>query len=65
MDENDKPLNLSYTDADVLAISVKLPIVEIKEVPLVMNIIEGGGATEDDAVITIEPVSYTHLHPVR
>lgn len=59
MDENDKPLNLSYTDADVLAISVKLPIVEIKEVPLVMNIIEGGGATEDDAVITIEPATVT------
>ncbi|MGI6012819.1 MAG: YbbR-like domain-containing protein [Oscillospiraceae bacterium] len=57
MDEDDKPLRLHYTDADALAISVKLPIVEVKEVPLAMNIIQGGGATEKDAVITINPAT--------
>lgn len=59
MDEDNKKLKLHYTSADTLAISVTLPVVEVKEVPLALNIIEGGGANEDDAAITITPATVT------
>lgn len=59
VDDNGEPLQLRYTEASALAISVTLPIVEVKEVPLAMNIIAGGGAKEENAVITIDPATVT------
>lgn len=40
---------------DVSTVRVTLPVVKLKEVPLRVQVVEGGGATEDDAQITIEP----------
>lgn len=34
---------------------VVVPVVMMKEVPLTVNLLPGGGATEDDAVLDIEP----------
>lgn len=61
MDEEGKKLKLQYTSADALAIAVTLPVVEVKEVPLALNIIAGGGATEADAAITITPATTVTL----
>lgn len=47
------------TDVDVTLSAdtayVVLPVVVIKEIPLTVNVIDGGGATEADADIKIEP----------
>ena len=40
---------------DVSTVRVTLPVVKLKKVPLRVEVVEGGGATEDDAKITIEP----------
>ena len=42
---------------DVTTVQVTLPVVKLKEVPLRLEVVPGGGATEDDARITIEPAS--------
>lgn len=40
---------------DVSTVQVTLPVVKLKEVPLRLEIVPGGGATADNARITIEP----------
>ena len=42
---------------DVSQIDVELPIVATKEVPLTVELVDGSGATADDAYCTIEPKS--------
>ncbi|MCI8479189.1 MAG: hypothetical protein HFE97_12810 [Oscillospiraceae bacterium] len=44
---------------DVSTVSVTLPVVKLKEVPLQVDINPGGGATEQNAKVTIEPKSIT------
>ena len=44
---------------DTESVYVVLPIVVVKEIPLTVNIVPGGGATEDDAKIKIEPSTIT------
>ena len=40
-------------------VTVTLPVVSVKEVPLVINFIDGGGAKEGDVVYTLEPNKIT------
>ena len=44
---------------DAESVYVVLPVVVVKEVPLTVNIVPGGGATEDDATVKIEPSTIT------
>ncbi len=58
-DENDQQLQI---DADLVQTNVEmvhleLPIYRIMEIPLVLNVIDGGGATGDTSKIDIEPKS--------
>lgn len=43
--------------SDTKTVSVTLPILMQKELKLAVNLIEGGGATADDCVVTVEPAS--------
>ena len=43
--------------SDTKTVSVTLPVSVIKDMTLTVNLIEGGGATADDCVVTIEPAS--------
>ena len=40
---------------DVQSVYVVLPVVVVKEIPLAVNFVPGGGATEDDITYKIEP----------
>ena len=44
---------------DTESVYVVLPVVVVKEIPLTVNVVPGGGATEDDAKISIEPSTIT------
>ena len=65
----DLPLTLRNADGETLSgldvtldsesAYVVLPVVVVKEVPLTVNVIPGGGATAADAAITISPESIT------
>lgn len=57
MDANGDPCattGIEFSDDVVLA---KLPVLMLKEVKLDVNIIEGAGATLENTVVTVEPVS--------
>jgi len=47
-------LNVRYSDNTVYVI---LPIVKVMDIPLAVEILDGGGATAADAVVSIEPAS--------
>ena len=47
-------LNVEYSASTVY---VTLPVVKVAEIPLTVDIIDGGGATSDDVTVTIEPSS--------
>ncbi len=57
IDKNGQPVSMSALDIPVNSINVTQPISIEKELPLVVNLIPGGGVTEDDCKITIEPES--------
>lgn len=55
-DANGQTLNVSANvSASVPTVRVSVPVLCYKEVPLRVNLVEGGGATEEDVTITIEP----------
>lgn len=59
MDEqgNEVPTDgLTFSAESVMA---KLPILEVRNVPLAVNVIYGAGATEENTTVTIEPQSIT------
>lgn len=55
MDQNDKVVSDSKLTAEPGGVLVTLPVEVLKEVPLTVNLIAGGGASEADAKVTIEP----------
>lgn len=57
-DYDNQPIeNTKGITTDVSTVQVTLPVMKLKEVPLQVDVIEGGGATKDNATITIEPSS--------
>ena len=44
---------------DVSTVQVTLPVMKLKQVPLRVEVVEGGGAVSDNASVTIEPASIT------
>lgn len=59
MDENDEPVNSDEIHCGVDKIGVMMVVSLVKEVPLTVELIDGGGATEEHAVHTIEPSTVT------
>lgn len=49
----------SYMQFSTETVVATLPIMEVKDVPLTVNIIPGAGATEENVKITVEPASIT------
>ena len=59
VDRDNQPVESSEVDTDVDMIDVTVPIVMYKDVPLSIDIIEGGGAKESNAIVEIEPAKIT------
>lgn len=59
MDENGKQISNTGLNFSTEVIKATLPIKEIKEVPLAVTLIAGGGATADNCTVTIEPRTIT------
>lgn len=53
--EKGEPVDAQHVTTDVEAVTLSLRIVRVKEIDLVVNVIDGGGATVDTSTITIEP----------
>ena len=53
--EAGEPVNVALVETDVAEIRLDLKIQRVKEVKLTYTIIEGGGATEESAVIEVKP----------
>lgn len=52
-DVNDQPVNSELITTNVASIDMTLKILRIKELQLVVNVIDGGGASKDNSDITI------------
>lgn len=57
LDSNGQEITPENVVSDTKTVSVTLPILMQKELTLAVNLIDGGGATADDCVVTIEPAS--------
>ena len=55
IDSNGNPVTGINIKADPQTVLVTLPVEVLKEVPLTVNLIEGGGATAADAKVTFSP----------
>lgn len=50
-----EPVDAQLVVTDIAEVNVTLRIVRVKEIELVLNVIDGGGATAQTSVITIDP----------
>lgn len=55
--EKGEPVDAEQVTTDVEAVTLTLRIVRVKEIDLLVNILDGGGATVETSAITIEPKS--------
>lgn len=59
MDKNGNPVSTEYLSCDPDVVRATLPILQVKNVGLGVDLIEGAGATKDNTKVTIEPSSIT------
>ena len=57
LNESGEEITPENVVSDTKTVSVTLPILMQKELKLVVNLIDGGGATADDCVVSVEPSS--------
>ncbi len=57
VDSDGKVIESADIKTSVNEIQYTIPIVKVKDVALTVNLLEGGGATENDAVVRIEPAT--------
>ena len=55
--ENDQAVGIEMVTADVESVTLTLRILRVKEIGLIVNVVSGGGATEQTSSITIDPQS--------
>ena len=55
VDEDGQPVESAELETSVKEISYTIPIVKVKDVGLTVNLLEGGGADADDAVVRVDP----------
>ena len=55
LDYEDKPVDLAELSVDVSTVQYTIPIVMVKDIVLTVDLIEGGGAKETNAVVDIRP----------
>lgn len=54
-DTEGKPVDAKMVEANIAEINLTLYIKRVKEIKLVVNVVDGGGATEETSKITIDP----------
>ncbi len=59
MDENGNELEIKNITLSDETVSVTVPITSTKEVPITVDLVEGGGATSENVKITCEPSTIT------
>ena len=59
MDEQGNELNIENITLDTETVSVTIPVTATKEVPLTVDLVDGGGATAANAKISCEPSTIT------
>ena len=59
MDTNDEPAETTGLTCSTDVVTATLPILEMKELPLAVNLIYGSGANENNTKVTIEPETIT------
>ncbi len=59
VDRDGQPVESAEITTSVKEIQYTIPIVKVKDVALTVNLLSGGGATEDDAVVRIDPPTIT------
>lgn len=59
LDTDGNAVDTADLSVDLESIEVQLDVIKYKKVPLSVNLIDGGGATEADASVEIEPKSVT------
>ena len=57
LDQNGDEVPMQEIISDHNTVTVTLPVLMKKELPLTVNLIEGAGATADNCVVTVEPKS--------
>lgn len=57
MDDNDQPVSTTEFSCSTDTVTATLPMLEIKDVQLGVDIVEGAGATSSNVKITVEPKS--------
>lgn len=57
MDANGNPVSTAYLSTSDETVTATLPILEMKEIPLAVDLIEGAGATTANTIVTITPSS--------
>ena len=55
MNENGEPVSTEYIPGTEGTVEATLPIMEVKDIPLAVSVLEGGGATAENTKITISP----------
>lgn len=56
-DEAGQPVAADQVKVSITDVNVTLLIQQVKEIPLVLNVIDGGGATSENSKITIDPLT--------
>lgn len=51
-----EPVDAKMVEADIAEVNLTLYIRKVKEIPLVVTVVDGGGATEETSQITIDPL---------
>ena len=59
MDANDEPADTTGLTCSTDVVSATLPILEMKELPLTVNLIYSAGANESNTIMTVEPETIT------
>ncbi len=59
MDEEDNPVDTSSLTCSTDTVEISMNVGQTKTVPLTVTIVEGGGATTENAVVEISPASIT------
>ena len=54
-DENNEPVDAGWITTNVSEVKVYLPVAMIKKIPLVVTLVDGGGATSQTTKVAIEP----------
>src|SRR5699024_505945 len=55
MNEDSEPVDVVHVQTDTGEIHLELPVEHIKEVPLQVSLVAGGGAVQENATCKIEP----------